>query len=317
MRKWLIALAALVVILGGLFWYFMLDGAAPAEAPGEFQLEAYRALVESDAPETLPTDVRIEFVGQSQAPSFAAEAGDFSGERTFTYTAFQIVAPGGDTIVDGAVDQQTVNQMTDGEGTFDPLAHQRVLDAMTRAQNVLITHEHLDHVMAVARHPEPAAIAARLRLTQPQIAGLPEHAPNGVLAPEIAAATPHDFSAPQRIAPGIVAHAAPGHTAGTIVLYVRTAAREYLLIGDIAWLMSTIEHARGRPRLIRVFLPGVDPDRPAVLRQVRALHDLHAAEPDLVILPAHDADYLRGLVSNGALVEGFGETPAPAPAPAP
>ena len=74
-----------------------------------------------------------------------------------------------------------------------------------------------------------------------------------------------------------------GHSLGTIVIYARTAAREYLFIGDIAWVMSSIEHLRGRPRLINFILPGVDPDRPAVLRQIRALHDLAAAEPDLVI----------------------------------
>ena len=40
-------------------------------------------------------------------------------------------------------------------------------------------------------------------------------------------------------------------------------------------------------------MPGVDPDRPAVLRQLRALHDIAAAEPELVIVPAHDDAYLR------------------------
>jgi len=30
-------------------------------------------------------------------------------------------------------------------------------------------------------------------------------------------------------------------------------------------------------------------DRPAVLRQLRALHDIAAQEPDLVILQSHDA----------------------------
>nr|HRK63873.1 hypothetical protein [Terricaulis sp.] len=107
------------------------------------------------------------------------------------------------------------------------------------------------------------------------------------------------------IAPGVVAVAAPGHSAGTIVIYVKTAAREYLFIGDIAWVMSSIENLHGRPRAISMFLPGVDPDRPAVLRQLRALHDLQAAEPDLVIVPAHDADYLQGLVETGALQAEF------------
>jgi glyoxylase-like metal-dependent hydrolase (beta-lactamase superfamily II) len=195
--------------------------------------------------------------------------------------------------------------MTSGEGSFDADAYGRVLAAALRAQHVLITHEHLDHVMAIARHPEPAALAPRLRLTRTQLAGLPPHAPGGVLAPEIAGVETLDLSAPRRIAPGIVAVAAPGHSAGTILIYVRTALREYLFIGDIAWVYSSIEHLRGRPRFINLILPSVDPDRPRVLAQLRALHDLAAENPELVIVPAHDADHLQGLVAAGAITEGF------------
>ena len=159
--------------------------------------------------------------------------------------------------------------------------------------------------MALARHPRPDAIAPHLALTSTQIAALPEHAPGGVLAPSIANAAPIDLSTPTRLAPGIVAVAAPGHSAGTILIYARTTAREYLFVGDIAWLIGSVEQARGRPRLIRAFVPGVDPDRPAVLRQLRALHDIAATEPDLVIVPAHDDAHLRELLENGALTEGF------------
>jgi glyoxylase-like metal-dependent hydrolase (beta-lactamase superfamily II) len=307
MRTWLIGIGVVIVALGALFYWGFIDGDAPARAEGEFDLAAYRALVANDAPETLPTEVRAEFVGESQAPGFAAEAGAFSvGQRNFAYGAFQIVAPSGAIVIDGGVDADTLNTMTDGKGVFDEAAYQRLLAATANAAHVLITHEHLDHVMAVTRHPEPEAIAPRLRLTSAQLAGLPQHAPGGALAPSVANVEPVDFTTPQRIAPGVVAAAAPGHSPGTIVIYVKSAAREYLFIGDIAWVMSSIEHLRGRPRAISLIIPGVDPDRPAVLRQLRALHDLAAAEPALVIVPAHDVDYLRGLVESGVLAQEFG-----------
>lgn len=308
--KWLGGIAIVVAALAALVWYALIDASAPAQSEGEFDLAAYRSLVAADAPETLPTAVRVEFVGESIAPSFAAEAGDFSGQRTFSYNSFQIVAPGGDAIIDGAVDRATLEAMSDGKGSFDEQAYERVLDAMTRAPTVLITHEHLDHVMAIARHPEPAAIAANLDLTRAQLDGLPEHAPDGQLAPDIAAAAAADYSTPTHIAPGVVAHAAPGHSPGTIVIYAKTAAREYLFIGDIAWVMGSVEHLRGRPRLITWMMPGVDPGRPAVLRQLRELHEIAAENPDLVLIPAHDDAFLRGLVSTAVLTEGF---TAPAP----
>lgn len=303
--KWLIGMLVLLAAFCGLAWYAVLDGAAPAEADDEFDLAAYRELLVTDAPETLPTEVRVEFVGADPAPSLATEAGAFGGERMMTYTAFQIVGPGGNIVIDGAVDADTVAQMTDGAGQFCTDCYQRLLNATEQAAHVLITHEHIDHVMSIARHPSPDAIAPRLRLTRPQLDGLPQHAPGGVLAPAIANAPPVDFTAPQRIAPGVVAHAAPGHTPGTIVIFVRTQSREYLLVGDIVWVMSSIENLRGRPRFITWMIPEVDPDRPTVLRQIRALHDMAETEPDLVILPAHDDGYLRQRIAAGALVEGF------------
>lgn len=315
--KWLIGILVVLAALAGLAWYAVLDGAAPARADGVVDIAAYRALVANDTPETLPREVRIEFVGESSAPSFATEAGAFDGERMMSYNAFQIVAPGGDTIIDGAVDAATLNEMSDGKGRFSEPGYTRVLEAMTRAPNVMITHEHLDHVMAIARHPRPADMARNLQLTAAQLAGLPEHAPNGQLAPEIAGVPQLDISQPQRIAPGIVAVAMPGHSPGTILIYAKTVAREYLFIGDIAWVMGSVEHLRGRPRFITWMMPGVDPGRADVLRQLRALHDLSEANPELVLVPAHDDAYLRNLVSSGVMAEGFAQAPPTIAAPVP
>jgi len=175
---------------------------------------------------------------------------------------------------------------------------------------VMMTHEHLDHVMAIARHPQPAAVAPNLDITREQLDGMPQHSPNGQLAPEYDDLSTLDLTQPQRIAPGIVAVAAPGHSHGTILIYAKTTQREYLFIGDIAWVMGSVEHLRGRPRFITWIMPGVDPGRPDVLSQLRALHDVAAADSDLILVPAHDDSYLRGLVASGALSEGF---TAPAP----
>lgn len=303
--KWLIGLVVLLAALAGLIWYAVLDGAAPEAAADEFDLAAYRALLVTDAPETLPTDVRVEFVGASDAPSFATEAGVFRGDVRMTYTAFQIVGPSGNIVIDGAVDQDTLEQMTRGKGPFCAACYERVLDATARASTVMITHEHLDHVMAIARHPEPDALGPHLRVTQAQLEGLPQHARGGVLPPALANVHALDLSRPQRLAPGVVAVAAPGHSPGSIVIFVRTQAREYLFVGDIVWVMSSIEDLRGRPRFIHWLMPAVDPDRSAVLRQIRALREIGDLEPDLVILPAHDDAYLRRRISQGALTEGF------------
>ncbi|MEZ5995847.1 MAG: MBL fold metallo-hydrolase [Hyphomonadaceae bacterium] len=310
MNRWLIGLGVVIAALGVLFWWEVLDGAAPARADNAFDVDAYRALIAGDRPETLPTGVRVAIAGRSEAPAFAAEAGAFDGQRTFAYVAFQVLAPDGGLIVDAAADEDSLARMSGGKGRFDPQAYGQILAAIETTPRVMVTHEHWDHVMAIARHPHPGVIAPNLALTQLQIEGMREHAVNGQLAPEIAGAAPLSLAGPTRIAPGIVAAPAPGHSPGSIVVFVATANRDYLFIGDIAWQMSAILHARGRPRFISLLMPAVDPDRPAVLRQVRALHDLADADPRLVILPSHDEAYLRDLIADGVLGEGIA---APAP----
>lgn len=302
MRSWLIGLALLLVALGGFGWWAAFDADAPGEAEAAFDLEAYRALVAEDR-EALPSDVRVEFVGMNYNPSFAAEAGLFEGDLAFTYPAFQVVSASGDVVIDAAIDEATLEARSRGAWRFDADAQGRLFEAMTRATHILVTHEHSDHVMAIVDHPDPASIRLQLALTRAQLDGLPAAA--GMMPEALNNLSAEDVSTPRRIAPGIVAHAAPGHSPGSIVVYVRTTAREYLFIGDIAWLMSNIEELRGRPRFIRWVIPAVDPDRNAVLHQLRALHDLAATEPDLIIAPSHDEVYLRQLVADGALTQGF------------
>lgn len=304
MRRWLAAFSMFLAGLALVLWWAALDAAAPARADGVFDLSGYRALVANDPADALPTEVRVEFVGGAPRPAFAVQAGAM-GEREIAYTSFEIIAPAGGTIIDAPVDRAQGEAMT-GEGLiFSDAAYQRVLTAMANAATIAVTHEHADHITAIARHPTSAAIAPHLALTATQRDALAPLSPHATLDPAIAAVTPMDLSGPMRVAPGIVMTPAAGHSPGSVVYYVKTSAREYLLVGDIVWAMSNIADLTGRPRFLRWIVHGVDTGRDQVLRQIRALHDLAASEPGLVILPAHDGAYLRDLVRRGILREGF------------
>lgn len=303
MKKWL-ALLLVLASLGALFWWAVLDAAAPARAHGVFDLGVYRALVANDREETLPTEVRVEFVGSAARPAFAVQAGAL-GSREIAYTSFQIVAPGGGTIIDAPVDRAQGEAMTGKGLAFSDAAYERMLTAMASAATIAVTHEHADHITAIARHPTPGLIAPRLALTAIQREALAPLATGTGLDPAIAASAPLSLSAPTRIAPGIVMIPAAGHSPGSVVFYVKTRTREYLFIGDIVWAMSNIVDLTGRPRFLHWIIPGVDTGRDHVLAQVRALHDLGANEPELAILPAHDVVYLRELIATGTLAEGF------------
>jgi glyoxylase-like metal-dependent hydrolase (beta-lactamase superfamily II) len=97
---------------------------------------------------------------------------------------------------------------------------------------------------------------------------------------------------------------APGHSPGTQMIYVILQdGRELLFVGDIGWSLRNIEEVRGRPRLVSQLMLNEERDR--VFGQLQALHDLHEAEPGLIIVPGHDQQYLETLVEQGAMVRGF------------
>lgn len=305
-RRILMILAVLVFALGGVFWWFMLSGKAPKEAPGVFDIAEWRSLVADDAGAG-PDAVRWLEVGNDMAPSWAVQAGRFSGAVPMSYNAIQLSWPDRAIIVGGAVDAETAEEMRQTpEAGFDAAAYETLLAAMLEAEQVLITHEHLDHVMAVARHPEPARLAPNLVLNAAQLEALPVFAPDGALAPEIASVMPAELSAPTRIAPGIVVAPASGHTAGSQVVFIQRAdGEEYLLIGDIVWNANNIDDLKPRPRLTQIVVFDPNEDRAAIERQIRALHDLKVAEPDLSIVPAHDRAYLQQMVGDGLLAAGW------------
>jgi len=85
----------------------------------------------------------------------------------------------------------------------------------------------------------------------------------------------------------------------------RDDGREYLLIGDIVWAVSNIENLKTRPRLLQYLFFEPNENRKAILRQVRALHDLAQAEPNLIIVPEHDGAYLDRLIEKGDFELGF------------
>lgn len=296
MIKWGIRIfGILALILGVLFWWLLLSGSNAAKtAPGLFDLADWRSQASAPA-EQLPTAIRILEIGRDTAPPFAAQAGRFGAPVAMSYNAVEIVYPDRSIIIGGAVDRPTAEGMalSETEWRFSDQAYAALTQAMLSADQVLMTHEHLDHVMAIARHPDPQALAANLVLNRPQIDALPLFA-DGALDPALSTLQPGLSGDLASIAPGLVIVPAAGHTPGSQMVFISLQnGQEILLIGDIVWNMGAIEALKTRPVLTQymVFRPNYE-DRDAIKQQVRALHDMMAQNPDLTVLPAHDRDWL-------------------------
>lgn len=306
MVKWTVRFfGALVLVLGILFWWLLLSGSTASKtAPGVFDLADWRSKASAPA-DQLPTSLRILEIGRDTAPPFAAQAGRFGAPVAMSYNAAVIDYPDRQIVIGGAVDRPTAEGMalSKTEWRFSDAAYDEMTAAMLSAEQVLMTHEHLDHVMAIARHPDPDALAPNLVLNAPQIEALPLFA-DGTLAP-VLTALPSGLSGDvETIAPGLVVVPAAGHTPGSQMIFISLQnGEEILLIGDIVWNMGAIEALKTRPVLTQymVFRPNYE-DRAAIKQQVRALHDMMADNPDLTVLPAHDRDWLIASAETDGIV---------------
>lgn len=306
MRKLLVLLFAVIFIAAAGAWWLLIDARAPNEAPEFFSIEEFRSLVAADEGDG-PATVRWLEVAHDKAPAWAVQAGRFGAPVEMSYNAVQLAWPGRSMVIGAAVDEEAFETMRQTpDGRFDERAYRILMASVGGADAVWITHEHFDHVMAIARHPRPQRLAETLRLNPPQLAALPAFIPDGRLPAELEGLEPVAVSRPTRIAPGVVVAPAAGHTEGSQVFYVQRAdGQEYLLVGDIVWNMQNIADLSTRPRLLQYVVFEPDEVRTRVLEQVRALHDLMAAEPGLAIVPTHDRAHLRTLTADGLLVEGF------------
>lgn len=299
-----IALLVLAAILAGAYWYYVADGAVPASASYKTDIAGWRALVAADTA-SLPTDIRVEIVGRDAIPLGAMQAGAPFDEYKRVRAAFQLNGPTGSVIIDTAMDKEIAAKAQQGpSASFDEAAYGRLIAAMGNASRVAVTHEHPDHIGGVARFPVPERLAERLTLSSRQQAGLRAFAPDAATA--LANADIRGLDTAERIAPGVVMIPAEGHTPGSVMFFVKLAdGREALFIGDIAWVLSNVTDLKTRPRFVQQFYMVSSEDRDAVADQIRALHDLKAAEPGLTIIPAHDAPVIDGLVASGLLKSQF------------
>ncbi|HEY6877505.1 MAG TPA: MBL fold metallo-hydrolase [Polyangiales bacterium] len=278
MRKWWIGAA---VVVGVLFFakVLLLDSSAEAADNYVIDLDALHRAANSQG--ELPTSIEVERIADFAFPRTFVVAGDGFRMHPMILLSHRVLWPDGTSIVlDTGLTEHDSEMLPSAR--FHREGFERMEKALREAQQIVFTHEHVDHVGGVAGAPDFAAVAGKVVITKEQFDG-PRLERDKFAAGTLEQLKPITYSGLRVLAPGVVLQKAPGHSTGTQLIYVELAGGvRYLFVGDIAWTEDNIALQRGRPALATLV---IKEDGAAVASQLRAF----AALPkDVHVVVAHD-----------------------------
>jgi glyoxylase-like metal-dependent hydrolase (beta-lactamase superfamily II) len=303
-RRWITGSVALTSQIAFLFF---LSGYAASPFPAPPPLSD--PLPQASSPASmaiysLPTGVI------HRTSAFAYRGGSPWKKWDSVMTAVLVRHPKGDVLIDTGVGRTVASQLRDAPFLFQLMSHlvplQPVADQLDatgydrkQLRFILLTHAHWDHVSGVTDFPNVPVLvtAAEHRFIEEggwvtatarrmDTSQLREYAFDG--GRYLGFDRSHDLYGDG----SIVIVPAPGHTPGSVVVFVTlpTGAR-YAFVGDLVWQREAILEREGRP-WVTSKIAGEDPVgvRDSMLR----MSAIVTRYPQITIVPAHDG---RGYAS--------------------
>jgi glyoxylase-like metal-dependent hydrolase (beta-lactamase superfamily II) len=291
---------ALVVLAASCAWLFY-DGSSFSRASYAVDIGAIRTAA-ANIEGSRVRDIQVETLSHSSEPQIFMVAGTSWKHVDLVRVSYRLVFPDRSIIIDTAYDAATAKATR--ADSYDDAAWTRLQNAMRAAYCVIVTHEHADHIGGLLASPYWREVLPKALITQEQFDD--ESSSSPVRWPEGSRLQfkPLHYEDYLAIAPGVVLIKAPGHTAGSQMIYVQRAdGQEYLFLGDVASMLDNVRLVSIRSHLVTNFLS--HDDRAKVVAQTRALHQLAIEQPGITLVPGHDGAVLADLVARKLLMSPF------------
>ncbi len=272
-------------------------------------------LAQAQTPDSLLTTVRalggaipgelpiaVSYLNAYEDSGTVGNAVDGAGSsKAFSVTGvFQVRFRHGWIMVDAAMDSAALHRGR----SFKADNFAKIETALEKANLIVITHEHVDHVQPLVKGPIADQVAPHTLLTREQIETLltkPKVAFTSMDSSQVSRYLVVEYERALPIAPGVVLIKAAGHTPGSQMVYVKlVSGREMILIGDIAWRALGVDTQRQKPDSTSRFM---SEDRAAIAKQLAWLKGVQAQGISVVV--SHDGTQLQSLAKRGVLSEGL------------
>ena len=290
-RILLILLLVIVAALGALAWTFTAqDLAVPQATP----------LTPPPPMTTQGVELKAILAGKMlSSAGFAYRGGNLGEERVFNMGGILIVHPKGTLLFDTGLGKnvdthfKTTPWLMQATARYEkePTVADQLKAAGIVPRGIVLTHAHWDHVSGLEDMPDIPVF-----VTKAELDFVNSGDPATLLARTIGTIAYNVYGFPDGPYMGfdqsfdiyedgsVVMVPAPGHTPGSVFIFITTSdAKRYLLIGDTAWQSEGVDHPAEKPWLARNL---VDNDAEKVRGLLVRLHQLKSQFPDLIVVPA-------------------------------